>query len=70
MEIDIRGYCYCILIFPFEHFSFGSVSTDELKHPAFFVAEKVGVEALIWQLYPFSKGVLLSFEVFSHLGSE
>lgn len=70
MEIDIRGYCYCILIFLVEHFSFGSVLTGELKHPAFFVAERVGVEVLIWQLSPFPKGIPLSFEVFSHLGSE
>lgn len=53
--------------FSFEYFSFGSILTSELEHPAFFVAEKVGVEVLIWQLYPFPKGLLLSFEVFSHL---
>lgn len=48
MEIDIRGYCYCILIFLSEHF-FGSVLTGELKHPAFLVAQRAGVGALIWQ---------------------
>lgn len=39
---------------------------SKLKHPAFFVAERAGVEILIWQLYAFPMDLLLSFDVFSH----